>query len=55
MILFLFFHDLDTIFIIHFQAVSSEFQNESAVALAAAATRHFQEAEQIKGQGGEHW
>ncbi|XP_068125456.1 importin-9 [Hyperolius riggenbachi] len=36
-------------------AVSSEFQNESAVAIAAAATRHLQEAEQIKSQGGEHW
>ncbi|XP_018412390.1 PREDICTED: importin-9 [Nanorana parkeri] len=36
-------------------AVSSEFQNESAVALAAAATRHLHEAEQIKSQGGEHW
>ncbi|OCT94502.1 hypothetical protein XELAEV_18012175mg [Xenopus laevis] len=36
-------------------AVSSEFQNESAVALAASATRHLQEAEQFKAQGGEHW
>ncbi|OCT91946.1 importin-9 [Xenopus laevis] len=36
-------------------AVSSEFQNESAVALAASATRHLQEAEQFKAQGGENW
>ncbi|MEE6493116.1 hypothetical protein FKM82_016744 [Ascaphus truei] len=36
-------------------AVSSEFQNESATALAAAATRHLQEAEQNKSQGAEHW
>uniref|UniRef100_A0A8C5P946 Importin 9 n=1 Tax=Leptobrachium leishanense TaxID=445787 RepID=A0A8C5P946_9ANUR len=36
-------------------ALSSEFQNESAAALAAAATRHFQEAEQNKNQNGEHW
>ncbi|XP_053562447.1 importin-9 [Bombina bombina] len=36
-------------------AVSNEFQNESAVALAAAATRHLQEAEQNKSQGGQHW
>ncbi|KAM8976738.1 importin-9 [Pelodytes ibericus] len=36
-------------------AVSSEFQNDSATALAAAATRHFQEAEQNKSQSGEHW
>ncbi|KAM4699585.1 importin-9 [Discoglossus pictus] len=36
-------------------AVSSEFQSESAVALAAAATRHLQEAEQRKRQGEQHW
>ncbi|XP_041083190.1 importin-9-like [Polyodon spathula] len=36
-------------------AVSTEFQNESAVALAAAATRHLQEAEQAKNSGSEHW
>lgn len=37
------------------QAVAAEFQNESAAALAAAATRHFQEAEQAKNGGNEHW
>lgn len=37
------------------QAVAAEFQNESAAALAAAATRHFQEAEQAKNSGNEHW
>lgn len=36
-------------------AVAAEFQNESAVALAAAATRHLQEAEQAKNCGNEHW
>ncbi|XP_004547726.1 importin-9 [Maylandia zebra] len=36
-------------------AVAAEFQNESAAALAAAATRHFQEAEQAKNGGNEHW
>ncbi|CAL1608809.1 unnamed protein product [Knipowitschia caucasica] len=36
-------------------AVAAEFQNESAVALAAAATRHLQEAEQAKNGGNEHW
>ncbi|MGH0188478.1 UNVERIFIED_CONTAM: hypothetical protein FKN15_029839 [Acipenser sinensis] len=36
-------------------AVSTEFQNESAAALAAAATRHLQEAEQAKNSGSEHW
>lgn len=36
-------------------AVATEFQNESAVALAAAATRHLQEAEQAKNSGNEHW
>ncbi|KAJ1139607.1 hypothetical protein NDU88_005976 [Pleurodeles waltl] len=36
-------------------AVSTEFQNESAAALAAAATRHLQEAEQTKSHGSEHW
>ncbi|XP_072308720.1 importin-9 isoform X2 [Eucyclogobius newberryi] len=36
-------------------AVAAEFQNESAVALAAAATRHLQEAEQAKNSGNEHW
>ncbi|XP_030632870.1 importin-9 [Chanos chanos] len=36
-------------------AVAAEFQNESAVALAAAATRHLQEAEQAKNSGDEHW
>ncbi len=37
------------------QAVAAEFQNESAAALAAAATRHLQEAEQAKNTGSEHW
>lgn len=37
------------------QAVATEFQNESAAALAAAATRHLQEAEQAKNSGNEHW
>lgn len=36
-------------------AVAAEFQNESAVALAAAATRHLQESEQAKNNGNEHW
>ncbi|KAG7477778.1 hypothetical protein MATL_G00073280 [Megalops atlanticus] len=36
-------------------AVATEFQNESAAALAAAATRHLQEAEQAKNSGSEHW
>lgn len=36
-------------------AVAAEFQNESAVALAAASTRHLQEAEQAKNSGNEHW
>uniref|UniRef100_A0A3B5M4T4 Importin 9 n=1 Tax=Xiphophorus couchianus TaxID=32473 RepID=A0A3B5M4T4_9TELE len=36
-------------------AVAAEFQNESAAALAAAATRHLQEAEQAKNSGSEHW
>lgn len=36
-------------------AVAAEFQNESAAALAAAATRHLQEAEQAKNSGNEHW
>uniref|UniRef100_A0A674PGE9 Importin 9 n=1 Tax=Takifugu rubripes TaxID=31033 RepID=A0A674PGE9_TAKRU len=36
-------------------AVAAEFQNESAAALAAAATRHLQEAEQAKNSGDEHW
>ncbi|XP_020791495.1 importin-9 [Boleophthalmus pectinirostris] len=36
-------------------AVAAEFQNESAAALAAAATRHLQEAEQAKNNGNEHW
>uniref|UniRef100_A0A1A8DNB2 Importin 9 n=1 Tax=Nothobranchius kadleci TaxID=1051664 RepID=A0A1A8DNB2_NOTKA len=36
-------------------AVAAEFQNESAAALAAAATRHLQEAEQAKSSGNEHW
>ncbi|KAI1893099.1 hypothetical protein AGOR_G00140410 [Albula goreensis] len=36
-------------------AVAAEFQNESAVALAAAATRHLQEAEQAKNSGNVHW
>lgn len=37
------------------QAVATDFQNESAAALAAAATRHLQEAEQTKDSGAEHW
>lgn len=36
-------------------AVAAEFQNESAAALAAAATRHLQEAEQARNGGNEHW
>ncbi|XP_038605086.1 importin-9 isoform X1 [Tachyglossus aculeatus] len=36
-------------------AVATDFQNESATALAAAATRHLQEAEQTKSSGTEHW
>uniref|UniRef100_A0A7N8YHL6 Importin 9 n=1 Tax=Mastacembelus armatus TaxID=205130 RepID=A0A7N8YHL6_9TELE len=36
-------------------AVAAEFQNESAAALAAAATRHLQEAEQARNSGNEHW
>ncbi|XP_059806493.1 importin-9 isoform X1 [Hypanus sabinus] len=36
-------------------AVVSDFQNESAIALAAAATRHLQEAEQAKRAGNVHW
>uniref|UniRef100_A0A1A7YD99 Importin 9 n=1 Tax=Iconisemion striatum TaxID=60296 RepID=A0A1A7YD99_9TELE len=36
-------------------AVAAEFQNESAAALAAAATRHLQEAEQAKNGSNEHW
>ncbi|XP_029331446.1 importin-9 [Mus caroli] len=36
-------------------AVATDFQNESAVALATAATRHLQEAEQTKASGTEHW
>nr|KAF6395287.1 importin 9 [Rousettus aegyptiacus] len=36
-------------------AVATDFQNESAAALAAAATRHLQEAEQTKDSGAEHW
>uniref|UniRef100_A0A8C2T3W4 Lysine demethylase 5B n=1 Tax=Coturnix japonica TaxID=93934 RepID=A0A8C2T3W4_COTJA len=36
-------------------AVAADFQNESASALAAAATRHLQEAEQAKNSGAEHW
>ncbi|XP_037016895.2 importin-9 isoform X4 [Artibeus jamaicensis] len=36
-------------------AVATEFQNESAAALAAAATRHLQEAEQARSSGAEHW
>ncbi|KAM5301406.1 importin-9 isoform 4-T4 [Glossophaga mutica] len=36
-------------------AVATEFQNESAAALAAAATRHLQEAEQARSGGAEHW
>ncbi|XP_006628350.1 importin-9 [Lepisosteus oculatus] len=36
-------------------AVATEFQNESAAALAAAATRHLQEAEQAKNSGNQHW
>ena len=35
--------------------VATDFQNESAVALATAATRHLQEAEQTKASGTEHW
>uniref|UniRef100_A0A8C9UL56 Importin 9 n=1 Tax=Spermophilus dauricus TaxID=99837 RepID=A0A8C9UL56_SPEDA len=35
--------------------VATDFQNESAAALAAAATRHLQEAEQTKSSGTEHW
>ncbi|CAM4665808.1 unnamed protein product, partial [Lepidochelys olivacea] len=35
-------------------AVAADFQNESATALAAAATRHLQEAEQAKNSGAEH-
>lgn len=37
------------------QAVATDFQGESAAALAAAATRHLQEAEQAKNSGAEHW
>ena len=37
------------------QAVATEFQNESAAALAAAATRHLLEAEQAKNSGNQHW
>uniref|UniRef100_A0A9L0T875 Importin 9 n=1 Tax=Equus caballus TaxID=9796 RepID=A0A9L0T875_HORSE len=36
-------------------AVATDFQNESAAALAAAATRHLQEAEQNRSSGTEHW
>ncbi|XP_031423786.1 importin-9 [Clupea harengus] len=36
-------------------AVAAEFQNESAAALAAAATRHLQEADQARNSGNEHW
>ncbi|KAK2915275.1 hypothetical protein Q8A73_005869 [Channa argus] len=36
-------------------AVAAEFQNESAAALAAAATKHLQEAEQARNSGNEHW
>ncbi|XP_064333394.1 importin-9 isoform X2 [Camelus dromedarius] len=36
-------------------AVATDFQNESAAALAAAATRHLQEAEQTRSSGAEHW
>ncbi|KAM4582804.1 importin-9 [Fundulus diaphanus] len=36
-------------------AVAAEFQNESAAALAAAATRHLHEAEQARNSGNEHW
>lgn len=36
-------------------AVAADFQSESAAALAAAATRHLQEAEQAKNGGNEHW
>ncbi|XP_048878263.1 importin-9 [Brienomyrus brachyistius] len=36
-------------------AVATEFQNESAAALAAAASRHLQEAEQAKNSSDEHW
>jgi len=42
-------------FDLYIQAVAAEFQNESAAALAAAATRHLQEAEQAKNSGNEHW
>ena len=35
--------------------MATDFQNESAAALAAAATRHLQEAEQSKNSGTEHW
>ncbi|TST85775.1 Importin-9 [Bagarius yarrelli] len=35
--------------------VAAEFQNESAAAVAAAATKHLQEAEQTKNAGSEHW
>ncbi|XP_066529070.1 importin-9 [Hoplias malabaricus] len=35
--------------------VAAEFQNESAAALAAAATKHLQEAEQARNSGSEHW
>lgn len=37
------------------QAVATDFQSESAAALAAAATRHLQEAEQTRNSGAEHW
>ncbi|XP_054569111.1 importin-9 [Eptesicus fuscus] len=36
-------------------AVATDFQGESAAALAAAATRHLQEAEQARNSGAEHW
>ncbi|XP_059509503.1 importin-9 isoform X2 [Stegostoma tigrinum] len=36
-------------------AVASDFQSESAIALAAAATKHLQEAEQAKSDGNVHW
>ncbi|XP_024605429.1 importin-9 [Neophocaena asiaeorientalis asiaeorientalis] len=36
-------------------AVATDFQNESAAALAAAATRHLQEAEHTKNGGTGHW
>lgn len=45
----------DVTFDLCLQAVAAEFQNESAAALAAAATRHLQEAEQAKNSGNEHW